>query len=254
MNLLLDTTIQIDRITGSNERKAAVEKVLSGNELFCSTYVLGEYMGNVINDIVTLYDLYRQTGDIGETGKRITERVFGRSQGRMSKLYANILELCDFQVDEIADTFELYIDLLQDSFYDGLASELLNATDCAKAKRKIVWEDGIPLLEAVSCTQKTDICRICSFWGRHQSEADKLLAEDGIEGRIREILVKGKNQSEQYRGNHCKTLGDTIISLEALDAPCDMSVCSSNRGDFEPICRTIGIGLASPDYSKSRKG
>ena len=42
MNLLLDTTIQIDRITGSKERKKAVEEILKDNRLFCSTYVLGE--------------------------------------------------------------------------------------------------------------------------------------------------------------------------------------------------------------------
>lgn len=249
MNLLLDTTIQIDRITGSNERKAAVEKVLSGNELFCSTYVLGEYMGNIVNDLVTLYALYQQTGDVGETGKRITERVFDRRQGRVSKLYANILDLCNFQVDEISDTFELYIDTLQDDFYDGIASELFDTTNCAKAKRKVIWEDGIPVLQAVSCTQKTDICQICDFWEQHQGEADKLLTEDSIKSNIKEILAKGKNRPEQYRGDHCKTLGDTIISLEALEAPCDMGVCSSNRRDFEPICDAIGVEFVSPDYS-----
>ncbi len=57
MNLLLDTTIQIDRITGSKERKKAIQDVLQGHRLFCSTYVKGEFYSNIVNDLLTLFGL-----------------------------------------------------------------------------------------------------------------------------------------------------------------------------------------------------
>lgn len=41
MNLLLDTTIQIDRFLSSKERKEAINDVLKDNTLYSSTYVLG---------------------------------------------------------------------------------------------------------------------------------------------------------------------------------------------------------------------
>ena len=47
MNLLLDTTIQIDRITGSKERKNAVAAILQDHRLFCSTYVKGEFYSRI---------------------------------------------------------------------------------------------------------------------------------------------------------------------------------------------------------------
>lgn len=82
MNLLLDTTIQIDRFLSSKERKEAINDVLKDNTLYSSTYVLGEYY-NLINDFLTLYSLFIQDKDIAETGKHITEKAFGRSQSRM---------------------------------------------------------------------------------------------------------------------------------------------------------------------------
>lgn len=45
------------------------------------------------------------------------------------------------------------------------------------------------------------------------------------------------------------TLGDTIISLEALKDKRELGICSSNRKDFQPICDAIGVELVVPDYS-----
>lgn len=106
MNLLLDTTIQIDRATGSKQRKKEIGEVLKGNKLYCSTYVLGEY-----------------------------------------------------------------------------------------------------------CNTKDE---------------------------------------KAYRGNNCKTLGDTIISLETLKSEWKLGVCTSNKKDFEPICEAVGLELVTPDYSRKK--
>lgn len=54
MKALLDTTIQIDRIFGSDRRIARINEVLKGKQLISSTYVLGEYYKNIVNDFVTL--------------------------------------------------------------------------------------------------------------------------------------------------------------------------------------------------------
>ena len=57
MKALLDTTIQIDRIFGSDRRIARINEVLKGKQLISSTYVLGEYYKNIVNDFVTLYKI-----------------------------------------------------------------------------------------------------------------------------------------------------------------------------------------------------
>lgn len=248
MNILLDTTIQIDRITGSKERKKAVEDVLRGNDLFCSTYVLGEYYSNLVNDLMTLYALFMIDKNITETGKRINERVFGRSQPRVSKLFFHILELCDENIDEIKDLFSLYFDLIQDEFYIDI-KEILDTTKCARSKRKIVYEDGIPSLTEVHCTKEVEICGICPFWRDCQKAIEQILKEKDVDIKIKEILCSAKTNEKEYRGKNCMTLGDTIISLEALKAERNMAVCTSNKKDFKPLCDSINVKMVSPDYS-----
>lgn len=248
MNILLDTTMQIDRITGSKERKKAIEDVLKGNDLFCSTYVLGEYYSNLVNDFVTLYGLFLIDKNVAETGKRINERIFGRSQSRVAKIYFNILELCDRNIDEIDDTFSLYVDLIQDDFYYGI-KEMLNTTKCARADRKIEYEDGIPILQPVQCTKEKEICDICSFWRECEQALVQILKANEVDKKIKEIIYSAKKNEKEFRGRNCMTLGDTIISIEALEAEQKMAVCTSNKKDFKPICEAIGVETVTPDYS-----
>lgn len=248
MDILLDTTIQIDRITGSKDRKSAIEKVLRGNNLFCSTYVLGEYYESLIKDFITLYGLFLIEKNISETGKKISEQIFGRSQSRVSKIFFNIIGLCDMDIDEIEDMFSLYTDLLQDLFHQGI-QELLDITKCARADRIIKYEDGIPIFPQVHCTKKKEICGICPFWKNCQKAIEQILEKDGVDDKIKKILSNAKNNEKEYRGKNCLTLGDTIISLEALIAEQNMAVCTSNKNDFTPICDAIGVEIVSPDYS-----
>lgn len=50
MDILLDTTIQIDRITGTKQRQKAIKDVLADRKVYSSTYVLGEY--SILQSIV----------------------------------------------------------------------------------------------------------------------------------------------------------------------------------------------------------
>lgn len=252
MELLLDTTIQIDRITGSKERKKEIDKVLRGNQLYSSTYVLGEYNSNVVNDFVTLYGLFLMNKDMGETGKLITERVFGRSQGRVSKLYANILSMCNFDVNEVEDTFQLYVDLIQDEFFMDL-EEVLDKTKCVRAKRKIKEEDGVPILSDASCRKCKEVCDVCLLWREAKLEIEQITSSKEIDERIVNILYAAKEKEQEYRGDNCKTLGDAVIAIEAKKSRYELGICSSNRKDFQPICDAIGMGLVAPDYSWKKK-
>ena len=254
MNILLDTTIQIDRITGSKERKEAVEAELKGNDLYCTTYVLGEYYHTIISDYITLFALFLIDRDIGETGKRITERVFHRSQARVSKLYASIVALCDSDLDEIEDVFRLYLDILQNSFFIDL-KEVINKTECAHAETKVIYEDGKPVLQPpLACRKNEEKCGVCRLWRDSIKEIDQIIAARQVSDKILDILISAREDESNYRGRNCMTLGDMIICLETLKSEKKLAVCSSNKSDFQPICDILGIELVIPDYSFKKQG
>lgn len=253
MNLLLDTTIQIDRVTASKQRKKEIEKVLLGNGLYCSTYVLGEYYNNIVTNLLTLYSLFFIDQDIVETGKRINEQMFGRDQARVSKLYANILDMCAFRAEEIDDAFQLYIDVIQDEFYRNIHI-VFDSTKCPRADREIEYEDGAPVLNAVSCRKDQEICSICAFWKRREKEINAIIKNDVVDEKIKRILEQAKENDREYRGKkNCSILGDTIISMEAFENDPQCFVCSSNKKDFQPICDLLGIKLIALDYSWKKK-
>ena len=129
---------------------------------------------------------------------------------------------------------------------------MLDTTQCARAKRKIEYEDGVPVLPLVTCSKEKKICEICSFWKDAIPEIEKIVEADGIEEKIKSIFSKAKNNKKDYQGKHCWTLGDAIITIEALKGLEIPRVCSSNKKDFQPICEALGVELVAPDYSWKR--
>ncbi len=166
----------------------------------------------------------------------------------MSKLYANILAMCNFAVDEVEDTFQLYVELIQDEFFLDL-EEVLNKTKCVRAQREVTYEDGVPVLSNARCRKGDENCDICLLWEEAQQETEQILKSKEINEKILKILRIAKENPQEYRGNNCKTLGDTVISLEAKKSEYELKICSSNRKDFQPICDAIGVKLVAPDYS-----
>ena len=71
MKSLIETTIQINRICKS-KKKAAINEFIRKNECYCSTYVLGEFKANIVNDFLTLYGIVRTENNLAE----VQENVF----------------------------------------------------------------------------------------------------------------------------------------------------------------------------------
>ena len=246
MKAVLDTTIQIDRILGSDIRISRIDEVLKGKELVSTTYVLGEYYKNIINDYITLYNIFLQENDVKQTGCRITENVFGRSQGRMSKLFCNLAANCDYDIELIKDSLDNYLHILIDRFNDELV-DLLDETKCNRANASVMYEDGIPKLENISCNKKCNQCEICEFWGKRIDKLKLLLDNDNYDAQLKEIIKKALDVPNNFKGQNCWKLGDTIIASEVLGLE-DMVVCSSNKKDFEPVCDSLGVKFISPNY------
>ena len=97
--------------------------------------------------------------------------------------------------------------------------------------------------------QKNKQCCICEFWEKRQNELKKLLKNPEYNDDLKNIIKSALLDPNQFKGINCMKLGDTVIASEILGLT-DTVICSSNKKDFEPICKSLNLKLLSPDYSE----
>ena len=59
---------------------------------------------------------------------------------------------------------------------------------------------------------------------------------------MEKALSAVKENYKKAKGNTCKSLGDCIIAVEALNTE-KKAVYTSNLKDFKPICDYIGVDM-----------
>lgn len=241
LEILLDTTVQIDRIF-IRGRKEKIEKIIAENKCGSSTYVLGEYKNNIIKDCIALYDIILMEESVSGVRKRINETVFNRSYKRMYYIYDNLCDLYGEDYDLIKEEMRTYAKRLERRFTYGIEKELLNETECRRAKAKIHMDGKRVELREISCRKTDDFCRSCEFWRNNCEKVNGLEKADSIGAKMKQALRELNCENGVLKGNLCKSMGDCIISLEAL-ATEGKSVCTTNVKDFKPICDYIGVNI-----------
>lgn len=243
MNIMLETTIQIDRFLASNDKKNIIRDILDNdeNKIYSSTYVLGEYMSNIVYDTIAMYSIILAENDLNQAFLKINENVFGQRQNRVAKIFTDMRILNEDNIEEIKETYAMYIQQLVDRFYYGLDDDLINETDCSRAKAKIVYEDGMPVLDGITCTKKDDKCEICKFWKNNACLLkDKRI--DEVEEKIKPLICKINSGEYNIKGNNCKSMGDTIIAIESAKKE-KCKIFTTNKKHFAPICELVGVEL-----------
>ncbi len=242
MDILLDTTVQIERIF-KRKRKKAIENIIFNNNCGSSTYVLGEYKRNIVKDFVTLYNIMQIEKDLAGVRDNINDTVFNdRSFKRVYYIFNDLCKIYNDDYDLIKEELRTYPERLERRFSYGLKSPLLNETNCHRAKAQVEFVGGRADICGVDCSKKDDFCNSCEFWEKYKEYIVGLENENGLQDKMKIALLKLKDGKELLKGNICKSLGDCIISLEALQTT-DKKVCTTNIKDFKPICEYIGVKL-----------
>lgn len=241
MKALIETTIQIDRIFKS-KKKATINKFMKENECYCSTYVLGEFKANMINDFLTLYGIIRTENNWADVNEAIAEVYSSRQKSRFLNLLSELQRDYGEDYELIKEQLEGYPELLLHRFERGIEPALLNSTDCARAKaeldtERMTWKD-----KGVRCRKEYDQCAIAQFWEKNKELVHDMEKEEGIQDKMKKPLGCLNEKGEIPKGNACRSLGDCIIALESLELE-DGCVVTSNEVDYKPICQKIGAQL-----------
>lgn len=241
MEILLDTTVQIERIF-KRKRKAEIEKTITSNNCGSSTYVFGEFKRSIVKDFVTLYNIMQIEEDLAGVRDHINDTVFHRSFQRIYYIFNDLCKLYNDDYELIKEELSFYPKRLERRFYYGLKSPLMNETDCHRAKAQVIFTSENALIQGVECSKKDNFCNSCNFWEKYKHFISGLEYKDSLQKDFKTILCKVLNGEEPLKGNICKRMGDCIIALEALQTD-GKKVCTTNKKDFEPICEHIGVKL-----------
>ncbi|ODM27098.1 hypothetical protein A7W90_13235 [Clostridium sp. Bc-iso-3] len=237
--LFMETTVQADKFLGKRQVKNNIRNLCKGKKLISSTYVLGEFKSNFLKDATSLYNLVKDSFDIGEAIIRFSEVYSKRISSRMGKLFGNLVREYGLEnKEELLDTLEFYIeDLLIKRFKEDIDKILIDTTKCARCLAKPQKEDGVWRVN-VSCTKKPKPnCNVKEFLVNDNIDSLKKITQlpDHMKS-VEEVICRIiKNEDLPY-GNNCRTLGDTIIAIEA---PKESIIFTTNKKDFEPICEKI---------------
>ena len=238
--IFMETTIQADKFLGKDEKKKFILNTCKGKELISSTYVLGEFKSNFLKDAVGLYNLVYDSKDLGEALIRFEEYYSKRVNNRMSKLLGNLIsEFEVYEKEEVLDRLEIFIeDTLIRRFKRGIDKFLVDNTKCIRCLAKPEKRDGVWKIDVRCRKSPKPKCNINDFLiSDNINDMQKLMDLPSDFNKVTNIIDKVINNLDKPYGNNCRTLGDTIIALEA---PNDSAIFTTNKKDYEPICTIIG--------------
>lgn len=241
MSVLLDTTVQIDRMF-KPEKREKINQFIRKNDCYCSSYVLGEFKANIVRNYVTLYGIMQIEDNLTDVYQKIAEVFSSRDKSRLIYLLNDLARDYNQDYQLIKEELEDYAERLERRFYFGINKSLINETKCARANAVVVKNGDCKLLKGIQCRKTDQQCAIEQFWKQRKHLVEGMEKED-IPEKMVPLLSELCAENKIPKGNGCRSMGDCVIALESLDLE-EGKVLSTNKKDFEPICRYIGATLA----------
>ena len=241
--VFLETTIQIDRIIGLQERRNAIRANLDGKRVCTSGHVLGEFNRTIIKDAIAFRNLVLSSSSVEEAIKRLNS--YGRSYPRSIELLATLG--LDGDRQNTVDRLEKFIDWqAHDHFWESVDRNA--STDTVGC----VLKDWLPErneadnynLAALKCPKNNPPdCSINEFIEKTRAVISDFInkADQTTEGNVQkagkalEAILHGTDSPFGERPN-CYLIADTMIVLESHP---DAMVYSKDS-DIAAICGILG--------------
>lgn len=246
--VFLDTTIQIERVTGTRSRQAEIAQALAGVEVVTSTYVLGEYLRTLVRDAIVLYNLVLKSEELFDVETQIAHLLNKRSASRCLLLWAALHRSGIYDRAKLLRTLGIYLQHgLVNRFMNGV-TEVLDTTACGLAHERPV-PHGATFQLRTQCTRRVLECDLVARLLQQQPMI-RILA-DGLKGHPEAALARMADLCSQIlddpdlaRGRNCTWyLGDLVIALEM---PVDAALYTTNQRHFAPLCELLGKQLYHP--------
>lgn len=262
--LLLDTTVQIDRLTEKPVRVRHIEERVGGRTMCTCSLVLRQFKRNVIRGCISLLDII----DRNDTAADVDSDIAGHftQTSIVLKIKAQLVRECN-----PAGTFdkELWMEALKGYVEGGLVARFWTGVerkaDCAScelAREEVVRKDRPPYFAiATTCARERANCGLPTLYQMRASAAEMLrnAAEDARDSKKRRFLsdllaswqaAVETHGSDGVKGQvACGALSDLTIALEAEAGETLMS--TDHHHDM--ICAALGSPCERIQYPAERR-
>ncbi|MFQ6032256.1 MAG: hypothetical protein ACE5K2_04975 [Candidatus Zixiibacteriota bacterium] len=236
--LFLETTLQVERVFGSERIKRLINEAVRGRSLITSTYVLMEFKRTITSDFVNFYNALEQEENISEALAQLA-KSYGRHSSRYLLILSVILrERRTLNKEKTLEILSRYIRWdLRRRFYRGI-DHVIDETQCPLSVKEPVFENGFYSLD-VTCRKGENPCKVSELIRENLEDVKKIFealkGAPSAKGMV-ELLGKVVEDPKEMDGRTCQLLGDVVIVLEA---PRDTPILTTDRL-YRLICEAIG--------------
>lgn len=243
-SLFLETTIQIERVIGTLERRQTIRRNIDGCRLCTSGYVLAEYNRTLVRDAITFRDILLTSPSVGDAIQRSTKYSRTRKFPRMMSLLAHLG--IDNNRQRTLERLEDFIEWrAHDHFWESIDQECsVDKVRCAHREWQAEQQEtGTYDIDSLRCLKASPpTCGVVDFVEMNRSALEQFISAAHACPRTNvlkaaELLDAILDGTESPLGmQNCYTISDTLIVLEA---PSETEVYSTD-GDVHTICEILG--------------
>jgi len=260
--VFLDTTIQIGRMLGDEDKKKEIDEILSQfNKILTSTYVKMEFRRRLIRDLVYINNVSQDSKNYAEIYKRIEKlppEQIRKIKGCIAAFYKFFSENAKDKVDgnlgailleKSRSYFKKTVEAMWYGFNKGI-NEILDETGCYLAKSGPILEGDKYDNRMKTCKRTDKNCKIVEFLIQNKETFEKIyvklqnILESDLDTEQRKIkdVLENVLKSPEYLADkkNCWNCGDAIITVES---PNDAKIFTTNVKHFEPMCSEVGKEL-----------
>ncbi len=244
--LFLETTIQIERVIGTSQRRQTIRHNLEGRRLCTSGYVLAEYNRTLIKDAITFYDILLTSPTVEEAVTRSAKYARSRKFPRMMLLLASLG--FDGDKQRTLERLEAFIEWRAHAhFFESMdVSCYCDEIMCDIRQWRPSFQETMYDTSALECLKGGQpTCSVQRFIDSHIDTLKNFISKgsgherEGVDNAAKAFQKVIVDKQTPFNERFCYKLGDTLIILEASD---ESNIYSSD-GDVVAIAVIVGKNL-----------
>jgi len=220
-------------------QKSNIRKKLKQRHKFSTEYAKTEIKRTFLKDAIFLHSLLVDEGYLAPVYQRL--RSYPTMQRKKDRCLAILESVSDKKQLRFADALSRLENLI-----NGMEKEMLrdiqimkSGTNCQLADEEVEF-DAPYFRIRTHCSRKNAVCSLPEYLIQNKLLLRVLktdISDNKQLCKLKDALDVVLKNPDKAKGNNCKTLGDTLI---CLDAPNDCIIFSTNKKDFGPICSSFG--------------